>query len=201
MKYLGEISNPYDMVTKDYVDSHSGGGITVDDIFPVGSTYVTHTPATPPINGTSWTLVDKLFKYTWVSNAFTWNTTNTQSGAFVALPRGHSIELRWTWNNKVALSDNDQVIGTLDWTKVGISDTSQTHLSFPIAYCDGCNAIGMMYLNATNGQFGSHDWASRAASLPSTTNQPIYCSHVVLVQGAASMDDAFCDTFIWKRTG
>lgn len=200
MKYLGEISNPLDMVTKDYVDNAGGGGLTIDDIFPIGSTYVTSTSTTPPINGTSWTLVDKSYKYSWITNAFTWNTTNTSNGAFVALPRGHSIEFRWVWNNRVALSDNDQVIGTLDWSKVGISPVANSHQSFPIAYCDGCNAIGMMYLNASDGQFGSHDWASRATSLPTTTNQPVYCSHMVVVQDMSSMVDSFCDVFVWKRT-
>lgn len=57
MKYLGEISNPYDMVTKEYVDSHGGGGgLTVDDIYPVGSIYMSVNSTDPGtlFSGTQW---------------------------------------------------------------------------------------------------------------------------------------------------
>lgn len=41
MKYYGAINDGKDLVTKEYVDSHTGGGLTIDDIYPIGSVYQT----------------------------------------------------------------------------------------------------------------------------------------------------------------
>ena len=63
MKYLGEISDPYDMVTKDYVGSHGGGGLTIDDIYPIGSIYMSVNSTDPGtlFSGTSWTRIKDTF--------------------------------------------------------------------------------------------------------------------------------------------
>lgn len=93
MKYLGTITNNKDLVTKEYVDaadstkqptlvsgtniktinnqsvlgsgniSVSGGGLTIDDIYPVGSIYMTVNNVNPStlFSGTTWQQIQDTF--------------------------------------------------------------------------------------------------------------------------------------------
>ena len=63
MKYYGTISDPKDMVTKEYVDSHSGGGLSIDDVYPVGSIYMSVNSTDPStlFSGTTWTRIQDTF--------------------------------------------------------------------------------------------------------------------------------------------
>ena len=63
MKYYGTISDPKDMVTKEYVDSHSGGGLSIDDVYPIGSIYMSVNSTDPStlFSGTTWTRIQDTF--------------------------------------------------------------------------------------------------------------------------------------------
>lgn len=63
MKYLGSITDPKDIVTKEYVDSHGGGGLTIDDIYPIGSIYMSVNSTDPGtlFAGTYWTRIKDTF--------------------------------------------------------------------------------------------------------------------------------------------
>lgn len=63
MKYYGTISDPKDMVTKEYVDSHSGGGLSIDDIYPIGSIYMSVNSTSPStlFPGTYWEQISDTF--------------------------------------------------------------------------------------------------------------------------------------------
>lgn len=174
----------------------------VESMHPVGSLYTTSTNTNP---GTSlgfgtWELIDKRFKYAWITSGFTWDTTNTQSGAFACVLRGNAIEFRFTWANKTNLSDTTQTLGTLDLTAVGVNAVQ--HNCFLLAQCDGLNAIGCLEftLGQATAVLRSSDWVTRAATIPAGTNSNCQAQYTLLVQNCSGMIDSFCDQFIWKRT-
>ena len=118
----------------------------------------------------------------------------------VAVLSGRTIELRWRWYNKVALSDTATTIGTLDKSKIGLTGS---HDVYPIAYCDGLNAIGMRQLTtgSDTANFNIVDWVTRATEYPSTTGSECRCSYTLTIQTPSAMIDSFCDKFYWRRTG
>lgn len=66
MKYLGKITDNKDLVTKEYVDNAvagGGGGLTIDDIYPVGSIYMTVNNVNPStlFSGTTWQQIQDTF--------------------------------------------------------------------------------------------------------------------------------------------
>ena len=63
MKYYGAINDGKDLVTKEYVDSHSGGGLTINDIYPVGSIYMSVNSTDPGtiFTGTTWVQIEDTF--------------------------------------------------------------------------------------------------------------------------------------------
>lgn len=63
MKYYGTISDPKDLVTKEYVDGQGGGGLTVDDIYPIGSIYMSVNSTSPStlFPGTYWEQISDTF--------------------------------------------------------------------------------------------------------------------------------------------
>ena len=62
MKYLGAISDNKDLVTKEYVDLHGGGGLTIDDIYPIGSIYMSVNSTSPAtLFGGSWDPIEDAF--------------------------------------------------------------------------------------------------------------------------------------------
>lgn len=173
-------------------------------IKPVGSTYITankdDNPNTTLGYGT-WTLIDKRFKYQWISSGFTWNTTNTTDGTFEACLHGNTVELRFYWKNKVAFSDTTTVLGTLDPSAVGISGG---HGVFTYGMNDDLGAIAMVHIKMNDApnsvQVSVWDWVTRATSYPTGTGYTTYVDFTYVLQGPSTMIDSFCDEFVWKRT-
>lgn len=177
-------------------------GTVFDLIYPVGSVYVTNENVNPKSKfGGEWTLINKEFAYSWVSSGFTFNSTNTQSGAFAAILKGHTIELRLTWQNKVAISDNTVTIGTLNSSAIGL-DSSGVHTTYNTGFNDYLGGIGMFCLSWSSGTgtLVVWDWATRSTSYPTTTGQGCNMSFTFLAQSHENMLDSFCDKFYWKRT-
>lgn len=177
--------------------------ISVDDQeHPVGSCYTTSTNTNPSTYfGGTWELIHKQFTSAWVSDAYTFNTTNTTDGAGVCILNGNTIEFRLTWKNKVALSDTSISIATIDMSKIGL--TAGNHTVYSVAWNDGCNAIGMasVSLSSTTGTatVTMNDWVTRATSYPTTTGENCYLNFVTNCR-VTTMSDNMCDEFIWKRT-
>lgn len=170
-------------------------------LYPVNSVFITATNTNPStmLGYGTWSLIDKDFKYQWITSGFTFNTTNTTDGSYAACLNGKTIEFRLTWHNKTALSDSDVTIGTLTRSSVGIS---AGHMCYPVAYNDGCNAIGQMHFDLANASavLGSYDWVTRATSYPTTTDGTAFLSFTYVVHSPSNMTDSFCDKFYWKRT-
>lgn len=177
--------------------------ISVDDQeHPIGSCYTTSTNTNPSTYfGGTWELIHKSFTSAWISDAMTFDTTNTTDGASVFVLNGNTVEVRITWKNKVAISDNDIQIGTINMEKIGAS--AAWHMMYPVAYNDGCNAIGMAHVNlstfSTATPVGVYDWVTRATSYPNTTGQGCYLNFTINVRYNVMADD-MCDEFVWKRT-
>lgn len=173
----------------------------IDLLYPVNSCYVTGTNTNPAsiLGRGTWTLIDKSFKYSWITSGFSFNTSVTTNGAFAAITHGHTVEFRLTWKNKVALSDSTTTIGTLTRSSVGLS---AGHVVYPVGYCDGCNAVGLFTINLAEERsvLSSYDWVTKATSYPSTTGESCDLSFVFVTQDISSMADGFCDHFVWKRT-
>lgn len=165
---------------------------------PVGACYVTSTNTNPSEwLGGNWTLIHKKFKCQWITTGFTFNTTNTQGGSFVALLNDNTIEFRFVWQNKIAISDDTKQIGTFDKTKIGIVGVG--HTCYGVGYADGLNSVGMFTIDMGNSpNLSSVDWVSKAAALPTTTGQDCRFNCTYVVREDFMIDD-FCDTFIWKR--
>jgi phage minor structural protein len=176
-------------------------GSVLDTAYPMGSCYTTSSNTNPQEwLGGSWTLMHKRFKSQWITTGFTYDTTNTQNGAFAASLNGNTIEFRFMWQNKVAISDTQATIGTLDVASVGIN--TGEHGVYAVGFADALNAIGMFYLDIPNGgdkTLVSYDWVTRAASYPTTTGADCRLNFTINVR-LNQMLDSFCDEFIWERT-
>lgn len=176
----------------------------LETTYPVGSTYTTSTNTNPGTwLGGTWTLIDKSYKYQWITSGFTFNSTNVSGGEFYAIPHGHSIAFRLTWTFKIAVSDNEIEIGTLTKTSVGITATGG-YLVYPVPFNDMYNAIGQGSFNfstSTTAVFKTYDWVTRATSYPSLSAGNSSCVYFVYVaRSHTEMLDSFCDQFVWERT-
>lgn len=174
-------------------------------LYPIGAEYMTSTNTNPGswLGGT-WSLISKELAYKWVTTGCTFDSTNTQNGSFAACLEGHTIEFRFNWQNKVAITDDSTTIGTLDLSAVGLTDGTNTgHTEYGVAYADGLNAIGMLNFNfaGNNGTLSTIDWVTTATSKPTTTGQTCLATIVYVVSSSANgLLDSFCNRFVWKRT-
>ena len=112
------------------------------------------------------------------------------------------VEIRLMWQNKTAISDTTTAICTIDVNAIGLTDI---HQMYGTAYCDGCNAIGMLNNNwnstAKTCTIQTEDWVTRATSYPTSTGQDCRASMIWIVQDPLNYCiDSFCDKFVWKRT-
>lgn len=178
-----------------------GNRTIIPQWYPVNSVVVTYTNTNPGswLPGT-WSLFDKEFRYQWITTGFTFNTTNTYDGVFLAIPSGHTIEFRFAWKNKTVVSDSEIIVGTLNRAAVGVQNDG--HGIYGIAGNDGMNAIGIMLLDmsSTSAVLKSYDWVTRATSYPSDTGGMAMLTIVYTTQGVNTMIDSFCNKFYWRRT-
>lgn len=175
--------------------------ISVDDQeHPIGSCYTMSTNTDPATYfGGTWELIHKNFKSVWLNSGFTFNTTNTTDGSFAAILNGNTIEMRFAWSNKTAISDTSTAIGTLDKSAVGI-DHPGGHTLYSVGYADGLNAIGMFSIDLTaeSPVLNVGDWTTRATSYPTTTGSTCHLEFTFAIR-SEYMLDSMCDEFIWKR--
>lgn len=172
--------------------------------YPIGSIICMSTNTNPTAYyGGTWKLVDKKLKSQWISSGFfTWDNTNTKdasttsSRSSVAILNGNTIELRIRWYNKVAMSDSAIVIGTIDFSKIGLSTK---HDQYTVGWADGLNAVPLLYLGSTSGKVYIYDWVTRAVDYGSTTGASIWANWIIN-ERYTSFIDSFCDKFYFQRT-
>ena len=210
LKFLGETlgANPNTLTT---TSKTLVGSINEVDAkaHPVGSCVITTTNTDPSLTlGGTWTLIDKRFSQANGTDGITWNNTNTRDGesSGTTVPRtfdwarsDHTVWLRFRWHNKVAYSDDDMEIATIDMGAIGFSIAG--YYQWAVASCDGIN--GALLTNITwsdaTATLTVRDAVTRAATVPSTTNMATYLA-IPIFCNLDHMNDSACDQFVWKRT-
>lgn len=172
--------------------------------YPVGSVVITSTNVgTTYMNtlyGGEWTLVRKRFAEKTVTDAFTFNTTNTQNGASVCELYKNSILCRIAYYPKVAFADTSLAIATLDCTKLGITASNHIYTQHHLAVSDGLNAMNWVQINGTGATSIEICTKTNATSVAANSSYGWIASFALSFSGApSSMIDSFCDEFWWVR--
>ena len=211
LKFLGETlgANPNTLTT---TSKTLVGSINEVDAkaHPVGSCVITTTNTDPSLTlGGNWTLIDKRFSQANGTNGITWNETNTRDNdnntpptnprTFDWVREDHTIWLRFRWYNKVAYSDDDMTIATVDMTALGIKEAG--YYQWTAAQCDAINGVLLTSAiwNDLTVTLTVRDAVTRTATVPSTTNAATYMA-IPMYFYPNHMDDSACDQFVWKRT-
>lgn len=184
-----DLSNYY---TKAEVDSE------LCDQFPVGSVYITSTNSNPSayLCGT-WQLYKKDLAYGyWANSGITWNTTFTSDQHSYVHRTPGSLHVLLDFKNKVAISDDEVTICTINLSNFGITSAMAGQVTINN---DGLNAVGLGGVSSS-GVVDVRDWVTRATSYPTTTNSAAYADFTIFVPAIASRQDSACDTFYWRRT-
>ena len=172
--------------------------------YPVGSVVITSTNVGVTymhnLYGGTWELKRKKFLPRTVTDAFTFNTTNTQSGASVVTLYKDSILCRVVYAPKVEFSDNELSIATIDPTKIGITNSSYLFTNHILATSDGNNAIHWLRMNSSGLSNIEICTKTTATSIAASTNT-FYVTFPIMFDGSPeSMIDSFCNEFWWVRT-
>lgn len=181
----------------------------LDLLYPVGSVYINNTNTNPSGTlGGTWTLTHKCFQYQIVNDPVTFNTTNTQNGASVAILNGNQIELRLSFAPKVELNDSTVEIGQLNLASIGLTGKYGEYIvymndaagGFAMLQISNTGAITSVEtvtkVNAMTIQDGASIDTGKAISPTTSAGQ----ARASLMFAQTSMVDSFCDEFHWKRT-
>ena len=193
--------------TISYAESITGKGNTVSgnavssaalSAYPVGSVFISSENVDPvETMGGTWELFDKEFMPKTISgeDIFAINTTNVSEldNAYCVLA-GHSIHLRITIKNKVALADSTLPMGTVNFENIGVTGLPLTVYGYGAS--DGLNGTLYFTLNNTSGLLNHADLQGEGST---STGQTIHY-HVEQPINPERMLDSFCGKFYWKRT-
>lgn len=175
----------------------------LENIYPVGSVYITSTntnPATTLGVGT-WTLIDKGFASayckTGAPDEVYFTAAENCNDAGTQFTRGdHTIRVRQAVITDLAMEDaTSMVLGYFNWDNIGVTNIA-TSIVEHLAYADGANG-GIVY-NVTydTGEVKQVDTFD-LAQIPS--DKTFYLDFTIVVD-KSRMVDAYCDKFYWKRT-
>ena len=168
--------------------------------YQIGDIVITSTNENPSSRfGGTWELFDKEFKYDGgtVSDCFTANSTNVTSHDFKYVRSGHSIFMRLSIVNKVALTDTTLDLGVFDWEKLGF--TSLYYGMFDLlGASDGGQAIVMARIQA-GGEMTTTDVHNINGSHNIAAGSVTYWNFTYPIHYPEMLDSA-CDKFYWKKT-
>ena len=171
--------------------------------YKVGSVLITSTNTNPQsVYGGTWQLIRKRFAEKQVTDAFTFDTTNTQNASSECRIYKDSIICRIIYRPKVAFNDDAKDIATFDPTKLGITSTSYMYTNRVVAVSDGLNAMNLISL-ADTGTLKSYDVITKttATSVAANSSYGFSATFPLMYSGSTtSMIDSFCDEFWWVRT-
>lgn len=171
--------------------------VSFNEVYPVGSLMTTNTN-TAPTHGT-WTLIDKKFKnQVKTSGVITANSTNTSAiNNQVACISDDEVTLILSMTTKVVLNDDSKVLGTVNWSNLGIQGSFYSAQG--VAWTDGGNGLIMYEILASSGAFTVYDVVPKGTATTIAANNRLYAYITIPLRMSHKMDSA-CDRFIWKRT-
>lgn len=169
--------------------------------YPVGSVYMTSTNDSPASYlGGTWTLTGKGFNDSASSSAdyITENSTNCTIDGESYCRNGASIELRFHVTTKVAIADSNVELGTIDFSKLGITQISLNLYQHP-CLSDGGNGLVSVSISSTTGVVQFNDVIMKDASSSLPAGSAFYVQFT-WVEHSNYMLDSACDKFYWERT-
>ena len=169
--------------------------LTSDDIYPVGSVYVSSTSSNPSgLFGGEWELIDKEFAPHNASGGFTINTTNVTSAAANWTRSGHTITVTAALVNKVKLAADYLVLGTWDFATIGLTSLGLNIRTVGWTHEGGCVSC---FTFQTNGNMCHY------LTLPDnyiSIGRTVYYTFTITIGNINHMLDSACNKFYWKRT-
>lgn len=175
----------------------------LDQVYPVGSCFVTSTNTNPStiLGGGTWSLINKSFTSSTEngSSFFTVNSTNATFSACYIKRAGNVIHIRLAVKPKVTWGDDTVQVGTLNFDKLGITGLNATQ--YLLGASDGGGGISEGTLHYETGVLNHLDSlhkAGNSTSITSTSYDVVYDFVINATQG--SMINSFCNQFVYKRT-
>lgn len=169
----------------------------ISEMYPVGSVYCNSTNTNPSgFLGGTWELIDKGFTASAVNDTtiFTPATNVVLDSAYIT--RGYStIRIRLGLTINATLNDNGMALGTLNWSKVGIT---QLPMGFgeQVTYSDAGNG-GIVWNVAYNtGGINVLD----VIDATSIESGKTFSLNLIFNVVPSVMTNSFCDKFYWRRT-
>ena len=170
---------------------------------PIGSVLVTATENNPAsIVGGTWELIDKTFRYQYITLDSTfWTGTNasiypTSTAASVILS-DHMFSLKLAVQVNIPINDDNSVpLGTLALRSCGIEKLPQ-HIMYAPAVSDEGNCT-IAYYVGTDGQIELYE-AINIDGTHSMTSGSVFYVYLNQPISHENMLDGFCDKFYWKR--
>ena len=175
------------------------GKALLDIIHPIGCTYITESNTDPAniLGFGKWELYDKEFKPQYLSadeGIFTHNTTNVSESSAVAVFGGHTVRVRITAVNKVALSDTNKELGTINLDKIGVQNLIYTE-TFNASCSDDTSVARVSVTHNTGLVTHLGTIGGTSIAVGETINIDFTVPMI-----AERMLNEFCDKFYWKRT-
>lgn len=164
--------------------------------FPVGSVFITNTNSNPSsFLGGTWGLLSKRFRSYSNSDSSAFTGNNSTPSSCYIMRHGETIRVRLTTTNTTELKDSNVVLGTFDFSKLGVSDLHFTKTILGIS--DGGNGLVMAHLDATSGELTSADIVATAGSIPA--DKALVFDFEISINSGRMLDSE-CNQFIWNRT-
>lgn len=175
--------------------------VCVDDIYPVGSVYITSTNENPATYlGGNWKLVEKNLKekiYDSRSVPIIFETTlNCQSAIAFVYIKGRQIRIQIQCVvGSTSVGETDGLLFRMDFSQMGFSKLAWTNRS--IGASDNGNGIAFLSLDYDMGYVSWLDALSKNDNVITEGNTIVAEFDGVI--SLTGINDTFCDKFYWKK--